>query len=62
MEEVFTHPGTEPEHKGHNHPLLGEDVDHSTQKLALTKEQEKITECVRLKFSIKNTLSMLRDA
>ncbi|KAF8927853.1 hypothetical protein BGZ47_001917 [Haplosporangium gracile] len=38
-------------------------LNHSAQKLALTKEQkEKITECVRLKFTIKNTLSALCDA
>lgn len=62
VEEVVTHPGAEPEHKGHNHPLLEEDVNHSTQKLALTKEQkEKITERARLKFNIKNTISTLRD-
>lgn len=59
---MVTHPGAEPEHKGHNHPLLEEDVNHSTQKLALTKEQkEKIAECAHLKFNIKNTLSTLRD-
>jgi hypothetical protein len=63
VEQVVTHPGAESEHKGHNHPLFEADVDHSTQKLALTKEQkEKITECAHLEFDIKNTLSTLHDA